>query len=112
MRESMSDFVTRAGLSVAPVLADFIETKALPGTDIDADTFWAGAADIFARFAPENRALLAKRDDIQAKLDAWHSANPGPITDQRAYQGFLREIGYLVPEPDAFEIGTENVDPE
>jgi malate synthase len=112
MRESMSDFVTRAGLSVAPVLADFIEAKALPGTGIDADTFWAGAADIFARFAPENRALLTKRDEIQAKLDAWHSANPGPITDQRAYQGFLREIGYLVPEPDAFEIGTENVDPE
>jgi malate synthase len=108
----MSDFVTRAGLSVASVLADFIETKALPGTGIDVGAFWTGAAAIFAEYSPENRALLARRDEIQAKLDAWHSANPGPITDQRTYQGFLREIGYLVTEPEAFEIGTENVDPE
>ncbi|RHW17825.1 malate synthase G [Sphingomonas gilva] len=108
----MPDHVSRAGLSVAPVLADFIETKALTGTGIAPDGFWTGAAEIFARFAPENRALLARRDEIQARLDAWHAANPGPITDQAAYQGYLREIGYLAPEPAPFTIGTENVDPE
>jgi malate synthase len=108
----MTDYVTRAGLSVAPVLADFVEARALAGTGIEADALWQGLADILARFVPENRALLAKRDAIQAKLDEWHSAHPGPIADMAVYQAFLREIGYLVPDPEPFEIGTQNVDPE
>ena len=108
----MPDFVTRAGLSVAPVLASFIEERALPGTGIDRDAFWGGAAAIFDRLAPDNRALLATRDALQVELDAWHTAHPGPIRDQAAYQAMLRDIGYLVPEPAPFEIGTANVDPE
>jgi malate synthase len=108
----MPEYVNRAGLQVAAVLAEFIEAKALPGTGLAAEALWQGLADILARFVPTNRALLTKRDDLQAKLDAWHQANPGPIADMPAYQAFLREIGYLVPEPAPFTIGTQNVDAE
>jgi len=108
----MSDYVNRAGLQIASILADFVEKKALPGTGVEAAALWQGLADILARFVPVNRALLAKRDDIQAKLDTWHKANPGPIADMGAYRKFLTEIGYLVPEPVGFEIGTKNVDAE
>ena len=108
----MTKYIDRAGLQVASVLAEFVEGRALQGTGITAGTLWQGLADILARFVPENRALLAKRDAIQAKLDDWHKANPGPIADMAAYQAFLREIGYLVPEPAPFTIGTQNVDAE
>jgi malate synthase len=109
----MTDAMTnRAGLSVAEPLADFVERHALPGTGIDAGRFWQGVADIFARFAPENRALLATRDTMQAQIDAWHADHAGQPIDQEAYQAFLREIGYLVPEPAPFSIATEHVDAE
>ncbi len=108
----MSDYVNRAGLQIATVLADFVETKALVGTGVSADALWQGLADVLARFAPVNRALINKRDVLQAKLDDWHKANPGPIEDMADYQAFLREIGYLVPEPAPFAIGTTNVDAE
>ena len=102
----MTDYVTRAGLSVAPVLADFVETRVLPPLGIAADSWWAGVADIFARFTPENRMLLARRDELQAAIDARYDAG------QPVDEAFLREIGYLVPEPAPFTIGTANVDPE
>jgi malate synthase len=105
-------YTTRAGLSVAPILADFVEQEALPGTGVAAEVLWAGLADILARFAPVNRALLAKRDDLQAKIDAWQVARAGQAWDAAAYQAFLTEIGYLVPEPAPFTIDTENVDAE
>ena len=108
----MTNYVNRAGLQVAPVLADFVEAKALAGTCIAPDALWQGLADVLLRFAPINRALLNKRDVLQAKLDDWHKANPGPIEDMAGYQAFLREIGYLVPEPAPFAIGTQNVDAE
>ena len=108
----MSDYSERAGLKVASVLADFVESQALVGIGIDSDRLWSGLADILGRFASRNRELLAKRDTIQAKLDEWHAANPGPISDMQGYQAFLREMGYLVPEPAPFEIGTQNVDDE
>ena len=104
--------IDRSGLQVASVLVEFIENQGLAGTGITPDAFWPGVAGIFARFAPENRALLAKRDDIQAKLDDWHAARRGQPLDASAYQAFLREIGYLVEEPAPFTIGTENVDDE
>jgi malate synthase len=72
----MSGYVDRAGLKVASVLADFLELKALPGTGIDADAFWIGTAAIFASFTPRNRALLQKRNDLQANIDAWHKLRP------------------------------------
>ena len=102
----------RAGLQVAEDLAAFIETEVLPGLDIPADRFWTGAADVFARFAPENRRLLAVRDGLQTRIDAGHTARRGQPHDPAATTAFLREIGYLVDEPAPFAIGTRNVDAE
>jgi malate synthase len=108
----MSAYVDRAGLKVAEVLARFVETQVLPGLAIEAGAFWAGAADIFARFAPENRALLAKRDALQAQIDGWCAEDPVRAADAAAQEAYLREIGYLVPGPAPFTIGTANVDDE
>lgn len=108
----MKQYVTRSNLHIAEELALFVETRALAGTGISVEHLWQGLANILQNFVPQNRALLAKRDDIQAKLDAWHTANPGPISDMAGYKNFLREIGYLVDEPAAFEVGTQNVDAE
>ncbi len=108
----MTEFLDRSGLSVDTRLADFIERRALPGTGLDAAKFWNDFAGLLAKFAPENAALLAKREDLQAQIDAWHEARAGQAHDAAAYQAFLREIGYLVPEPAAFQVGTQNVDPE
>nr|WP_174827275.1 malate synthase G [Sphingobium xenophagum] len=109
MTERMID---RAGLQVAASLAAFIDDQALPGTGIEPEAFWAGTADIFARFAPDNVALLRKRDTMQAQIDSWHEQRAGQPHDAAAYQAFLREIGYLVAEPEPFTIGSENVDDE
>ena len=98
--------IERAGLQVAPALARFIEAQALPGTGLDADRFWAGVAAILARFAPENRALLAVRDTLQAQIDARYAAG------QPVDAAFLREIGYLVPEPAPFAVDPADVDDE
>ncbi|MDD9922679.1 MAG: malate synthase G, partial [Boseongicola sp.] len=103
---------TKFGLSVDPVLADFIDGEALPGTGVGSDDFWSSFASIVSDLAPRNAELIAKREDLQSKIDAWHRANPGLIADHNAYQSFLKEIGYLVPEGDDFEIETKNVDPE
>ena len=108
----MPEYVNRAGLQIASALVNFVETKALAGTGVEAGALWQGLAYVLARFVPVNRMLLAKRDDLQAKLDAWHAANPGPIDDMSGYQAFLRDIGYLVPEPAPFAIDTQNVDAE
>jgi malate synthase len=108
----MTAMTDRAGLEVAQQLATFIEERALPGTGIDADRFWRGAAAIFAEFAPENAALLARRDDLQARIDAYYGGRAGQPIDTPALQAFLSEIGYLVPEPARFQIGSENVDDE
>jgi len=107
----MSEMQNRAGLSVATELATFLETKALPQTGIAPERFWQALADIFARFAPENRQLLVERDRLQAALDQWHQSHPGQ-PDAAAYQAKLRELGYLVAEPPAFKIESRNVDAE
>ena len=108
----MTGYVDKAGLKVAAELADFVESRALPGTGIAADAFWAGAADIFARFTPRNRALLNKRDAIQAAIDGWHTGRAGQPLDMAAYKAFLTELGYLVPEPAPFTVAPRNVDRE
>ena len=102
----------RAGLEVADELAAFLEDEALPGTGVGADAFWSGVGAVFARFAPENRRLLAVRDDLQARIDAWHSQRRGRPYDVPSATAFLREIGYLVAEPAGFAIGTGPVDAE
>ena len=106
------DHLPRAGLGVTAGLAHFIEERALAGTGLETNAFWAGVAAIFARFAPENAQLLARRDELQAKIDGWHLARAGEPIDPGAYQTFLREIGFLVDEPAAFTIETAGVDAE
>ena len=108
----MTKRTTRHGLQVDPRLADFIEARALPGSGTPPEAFWAGFARLIADFAPQNRALLARRDDLQARIDAWHIAQRGHPHDASAYQTFLREIGYLVPEGPDFTIETTGTDPE
>jgi malate synthase len=101
-----------AGLDVATVLYDFINNEALPGTGVDQAAFWTGAAQLIGDLVPKNKALLARRDELQAKIDEFHAANPGEITDFPAYKQFLTDIGYLVPVPEDREITTSNVDTE
>ena len=108
----MTQYVTRAGIEADPKLADFIETEVLGTLSRDVDGFWQGFAALLEEFAPRNAALLAKREDLQAKIDAWHGEQAGRPHDGGAYRAFLQEIGYLVPEPGDFTIGTQNVDPE
>ena len=108
----MTQRTDKNGLQVAAELVDFIEGAALPGTGIDAGTFWAGLSDLLHDLGPKNRALLQTRADMQAKIDSWHKERAGQPHDADAYTSFLREIGYLVPEGPAFEIDTKGVDPE
>ena len=108
----MTQYVTRAGIEADPKLADFIETEVLGPLSRDVDGFWQGFAALLEEFAPRNAALLAKREELQAKIDAWHGEHAGKPHDGGAYRAFLQEIGYLVPEPGDFTIGTQNVDSE
>ncbi|MBY4636131.1 malate synthase G [Sphingopyxis sp. XHP0097] len=108
----MTDFSDRHGLSVDSRLISFIEDRALPGTGVDAQKFWADFAALLTRFAPENAALLERREALQVQIDGWHIAREGQPHDAEAYQAFLYDIGYLVPEPVGFSVGTANVDPE
>ena len=108
----MSDYPTKSGLSVHPLLVDFVEKEALPGLAVSADQFWNGLAALAKEHVPTNERLLAKRDDIQGKIDDWHRANGAVAGKEDAYQAFLREIGYLVDEPADFSIETDNLDPE
>jgi malate synthase len=103
---------TAGGLQIATVLYDFVVTEALPGTGLEALAFWDGLAALLADFAARNAALLAKRDALQAKIDAWHIAHKGQTHDQDAYQAFLTEIGYLLPDPAPFSVSVTNVDDE
>ncbi len=100
------------GMKVAAELAEFVEAKALPGTGVTADAFWAGLSGLVNGLGDENRRLLAKRADIQGQIDAWHVARKGQPWDADAYQAFLREIGYIQSEGADFEIDTANVDDE
>ncbi|MDK2759789.1 MAG: malate synthase G [Sphingopyxis sp.] len=108
----MTDFLDRNGLSVDSRLVAFLEDRALPGTGVEPQRFWADFAALLGAFAPENAALLTKREDLQAQIDDWHDARLGQAHDPQAYQAFLREIGYLVAEPAPFQVGTQYVDPE
>ena len=100
------------GLSVAKELFDFIENHALSGLTVTSDQFWSGLADMVHHLGPKNRALLSHREDLQKKIDSWHITLRGKDHDAAAYQKFLTEIGYLVPEPADSVISTQNVDPE
>ena len=108
----MTERVQVGGLQVAKVLYDFVNNQAIPGTGIAAEAFWKGVDALVHDLAPKNKALLAKRDALQAQIDAWHQARAGQAHDAAAYKAFLQEIGYLLPEPADFSVSTENVDEE
>ncbi len=108
----MADRTTVHGLQVDTRLASFVEDRALPGTGIAPDAFWAGLSSLVHDLGPKNRALLTRRDDLQAKIDAWHIAHRARPHDHKAYKAFLQEIGYLLPEGEDFQIDTADVDPE
>jgi malate synthase len=109
---TMPKYIQVSGLSVAQELYDFIEADALDGLTVSAAQFWDGLSELAHELGPKNRDLLAQRADIQGKIDEWHIARRGQAHDAEAYQGFLKEIGYLVPEPVDFSVTTQNVDPE
>ncbi|MBT1269713.1 malate synthase G [Pseudomonas sp. VS38] len=108
----MTEHVQVGGLQVAKVLFDFVNNEAISGTGITADQFWAGADKVIHDLAPKNKALLAKRDDFQARIDTWHQAHAGQAHDAVAYKAFLQDIGYLLPEAADFQASTQNVDEE
>lgn len=108
----MTERVSVGHLRVAKVLHDFITNEALPGTGIDADSFWAGVEKVVTDLTPRNQELLARRDDLQAQIDKWHRARIIGDNDPADYKAFLSEIGYLLPEPADFSITTSGVDPE
>lgn len=108
----MVERIEKQGLQVAAELVEFVEGRALPGTGVDAETFWGGLSTLTHEFGPKNRALLAKREEIQQQIDGWHLARKGQAHDAAAYKAFLQEIGYLVPEGPDFDVETANVDPE
>jgi malate synthase len=108
----MTDRVSVGNLRVARVLYDFVNNEALPGTDIDPDSFWAGADKVVADLTPQNQDLLNRRDELQAQIDKWHRHRVIEPIDAEAYREFLAEIGYLQPEPDDFTITTSGVDDE
>ncbi|MBP1822788.1 malate synthase G [Mycobacterium sp. OAE908] len=108
----MTDRVTVGNLRVAQVLYDFVNNEALPGTDIDPDSFWAGVDKVVTDLSPQNQDLLARRDDLQAQIDKYHRQHVIEPLDPDGYKQFLTEIGYLQPEPDDFTITTAGVDDE
>jgi malate synthase len=108
----MSARITVAGLQIAKPLFDLVHDEIAPGTGISSDKLWQGFADMLRELTPRNRALLARRDELQARIDAWHLARKGQPHDAAAYKQYLVEIGYLLPEGEDFVIGTENVDAE
>ncbi len=108
----MTEHVQVGGLQVAKVLFDFVNNEAIPGTGITADQFWAGADKVIHDLAPKNKALLAKRDDFQTRIDTWHQTHAGQAHDPVAYKAFLQDIGYLLPEAADFQASTQNVDDE
>ncbi|GAA0613676.1 malate synthase G [Paenochrobactrum glaciei] len=103
-----------SGFSIHPALHQFVEKELLPAVRIEADAFWNGLTSILTDLTPRHHELLAIRDDLQNKIDAWHIARKGQPHDAAAYQAFLREIGYLVEAPaaDAYQVATKNVDAE
>ncbi|MCH2252409.1 MAG: malate synthase G [Vicinamibacterales bacterium] len=108
----MTDRIEAGALQVDKELYDFINDEALPGTGIAPEAFWSGFDKLIHDLSLRNRELLATRDELQARIDAWYQESGGQASDLPAYKAVLREIGYLLPEGDDFTVSTTNVDPE
>ncbi|MEB3752813.1 malate synthase G [Acinetobacter sp. MD2(2019)] len=105
----MTTRIQKGKLAIAKELYDFIENEALPSSGVNSESYWKGFEQVVVELSPKNKALLAKRDELQAKIDEWHRNNPFELN---AYKAFLTEIGYLVEDVEDFQISTENVDSE
>ena len=108
----MVDRVDKHGLKVDVVLEGFIESEALPGTNISSENFWIGFSKLIKDLSIKNKSLLEKRENLQSQIDNWHIVRKGKPHDKESYISFLKEIGYLVPEGPKFNIETNNIDPE
>jgi malate synthase len=108
----VANYQQKSGLQVDAQLVAFVEGEALPGTGVSPDAYWAGLAGLVDRFMPRNRELLAFREELQGKIDQWNREHGPANSDPAGYQAFLRDIGYLVPEPADFSIETSGLDPE
>ena len=108
----MTEYINHGSLKVSKELDDLINKKVCIGIDLEPENFWVSFEKIIEEFTPRNRALLDKREDLQKKIDNWHLANKGKPIDKAEYKNFLKEIGYLLEEPEDFSIETKNVDPE
>lgn len=103
----MTERIQKGSLQVATVLADLVAEQIAPGTGIEADAFWASFEQLLTDLGPKNKALLEKREEIQKQIDTWHQERAGKAHDAAEYKAFLTEIGYLVPEGEAFQVQTE-----
>lgn len=101
--------INKGSLAIDKILFDFIENEALPLAKIDSDTYWKNFEQVVLDLTPKNKALLARRDELQAKIDDWHKNNAYEL---QSYKAFLTDIGYLEPVVDDFTITTQNVDDE
>ena len=108
----MNDIVRLDRVAVQRRLHEFLGREVIPDVGVDERMFWPRFAALIAELTPINEALLNRRDELQARIDDWHRRHPGAGFDRTAYEAFLREIGYLTPEPAPFQVGTANVDPE
>ena len=109
----MSDkYIKKGSLSVSTDLESFLRSEVLPGLDLTEDHFWTSLENIINEFSPRNKKLLEIRESMQEQIDAWHLANPGQEKNLDIYKDFLKDIGYLLPEGEDFNISTDNVDPE
>ena len=108
----MSEYVEAEKLRISKALHELVRDEIAPGTGVDPAEFWSSLDAIVRDLGPENAALLAKRDDLQTQLDDWHRERKGQVIDVAEYRKFLLDIGYMLPEGEAFEASTANVDPE
>jgi malate synthase len=110
----MSNNISSGNLQISQVLYDFIEKEACPGTGISPKDFWTAFSAILEKMAPRNKALLQKRDELQAQIDTWHKQHDMAyyVAHKDEYKKFLQDIGYLVPVGKDFHIGTRGCDYE
>ena len=108
----MAQYIVSGSLKIAEVLYNFINEEVLPGTGIDMDKFWRDVSDIISEFSPKNTKLLETRAALQTKINVWHQEHQEQHFDEKSYEEFLREIGYLLDEGPEFLIETSQVDTE
>ncbi|MFT5033786.1 MAG: malate synthase, partial [Bacteroidia bacterium] len=110
MPSSTDQRIEHSGLKIAEPLYRLVNDEIAPGTGVEPDHFWSELASLLAELAPQNRRLLAVRDEMQAAIDGWHRENPAFNADN--YRTFLEKLGYLLPEPTDVDVSTTNIDSE